>query len=169
MNARVPGHDARMKPLIAATALTTAALASLGLGAGAASANVSAHFNLTAGTEHTPGKARAVGAISYLGPKKFDISGRIDDICPKDGYGAYLYVEATFADGSRKLMRIKKDARDCDARGTVPFSVTRTLGREIKMLNITVQEEDRSNPDGLMRAGDVSSMNFWPDGRTRKL
>jgi hypothetical protein len=160
---------ARMKPVPVLSAATAVVLASLGFGASVASANVTAHFNLLAGTEHTPGKARAVGAISYLGPKKFDISGRIDDICPKDGYGAYLYVEATFADGSQKLMRIKKDARDCDARGTVPFSVTRTLGRKITMLNVTVQEEDRSNPDGLMRGGDVSAMNFWPDGRTKKL
>jgi hypothetical protein len=160
---------ARMKSLPALTAATAVVLASLGLGAGVASADTSVHFNMTAGTEHTPGKAHVVGALTFLGPKKFDVSGRLDDICPKDGYGAYFYVEATFVDGSTKLMRIASDRRDCDARGTVAFSVTRTVGRKIKMLNITVQEEDRSNPDGLMRGGDVSAMNVWPDGRTKKL
>ena len=52
-------------------------------------------YNLNVGTAATKGKANAKGTVTFPAPKRFKVTGTINDLCPKDGYGAYIEFKST--------------------------------------------------------------------------
>ncbi|MGZ4269244.1 MAG: hypothetical protein ACXVFN_18305 [Solirubrobacteraceae bacterium] len=95
--------------------LLTAALV-LGLVAvPTAQANIRHTFDLRTGTKETKGRARAHGAVTFLGEQVYHqvkVTGRVNDICPADGHSAVLSVSYQFGDGSY-IRRYVVDARTC--------------------------------------------------------
>src|SRR6476620_9418676 len=79
-----------MKNQKTVAALTTAAFLVL---AGSAQAK---GYDLTTGTAVTKGNANAAGTVTFPTAKSFHVKGTGNDICPKDGYGAYIEFKINF-------------------------------------------------------------------------
>jgi hypothetical protein len=82
-------------------------------------------FRLRAKAAETPGKARATGTLrlqrdyTKRGTKhRVVVTGKLDDRCPGDGYGAVLYVRVYFSDSNSDVAYMSDrvdDARTCGA------------------------------------------------------
>ena len=132
------------------TAKTTAL--ALGIGALTAIAPASAlaaqGFDLTTGTTQTPGKARGVGTVEFLGAQRLHVKGTINDICPKDGYGAYIEFKLNFKGGGYAT-RVISDQRKCKAAAKSFSFTTPKFGHRIKSVGVTVIELDQQ-PGGAV-------------------
>ena len=69
-------------------------------------------YNLTVGTSATPGKANAKGSVTFPSAKQFKVTGTVRDICPADGYGAYIEFRVNFAGGGYAT-NLRKDTTGC--------------------------------------------------------
>ena len=123
-----------------------------------------ADFRMFAGTQETKGNALAKGRLR-IGPHR--VFGRlsIDDLCPGDGYGAYLNVFVYFRNSTREFNQFV-DREGCD-RGGRKYSYDRSFPkRTVTSVKITVLEFDNrgSNPpapgSGVGRQGDAQSRYF---------
>ncbi len=86
-------------------ALATAALAmALVCGASFADTARAAPFDISTGTTATKGSARTWGHVTFLSRKSVRIRGRINDICPADGYSANVQF-ACFAGRTAHMWR----------------------------------------------------------------
>lgn len=132
-----------------ALALGVATLA-LTTGAQAASAK---GFDLVAGTAVTPGSARAAGSVTFPGAKVVKMTGKLNDRCPKDGYGAYIEFKVNFVGGGYGTKTFS-DTRTCGAAAK-SIAFKKTFPRKIKSVGVTVIELDQLG-GGQVRAGDAA-------------
>jgi hypothetical protein len=129
-------------------AVAAGALVSAGIAAGPASAGAAKHFDLTTGTTQTKGKARGVGTVEFVGPQRVAIRGRINDICPADGYGAYIEFKLNFVGGGY-ARRVVSDQRKCEASPKTFSFTTPRFGHRVKSVGVTVIELDQQ-PGGVV-------------------
>lgn len=93
---------------------------------GAASAMATAGETRTWDDSRYTAKGYAKGSITidFLTKRAFDVKGYVQDVCPRDGFGAYMdvsYVEITRTGYSyRKAWTTFSDTNGCGKR-TVPF------------------------------------------------
>ena len=93
------------------------------------------------------GQAHVWGTVTWHNATKAVISGRINDLCPGDGYGAYLKVHVEFVNGGANIdPEARSDDAGCRDEGSngVAFSpVTRTYAnRNIKFIRLCADEID---------------------------
>lgn len=129
------------------SAATAAALAAGGTTAATASAAKA--FDLTTAKGANGGRAHGYGSVSFLAPRRIGVSGRINDMCPKDGYGAYIEFKVNFAGGGYATV-VKKDTSKCDTNPHgVAYSFTKAFPRRVVSVGVTVIELDQQ-PGGLV-------------------
>jgi hypothetical protein len=97
-------------------------------------------YKLATGTTYTKGKARASGNITFPSAKRFHVKGSVDDICPKDGYGAYIEFKINFAGGGY-ARTVRKDTDTCKKRAN-HYDFGRGFSRKIKSVGVTLIEID---------------------------
>ena len=136
-----------MPSLTAAARQTTACALAAGAfatvaAAAPATAGAAKGFNLTTGTSITKGKARGVGTIAFVGPQRVRIAGRVNDICPGDGYGAYIEFKLNFKGGGYAT-RVISDQRKCEAKPKGFAFTTPKFGHRVKSVGVTVIELDQ--------------------------
>jgi hypothetical protein len=89
--------------------------------AGPAAAAPVKSFDIWTGTDFTPGRAHAYGKVDMSSDVNVKVSGRLNDVCPKDGHGAYL--RATFVlDNGGTRTQTAKDTTNCTNEDGVDFS-----------------------------------------------
>lgn len=132
---------------------TTAVAAALGLAgtAGAASASAKA-FDLTTAKGANGGQAHGYGSVRFTAPKTVRLSGHINDLCPKDGFGAYIEFKVNFVGGGYGTT-VRKDTQTCK-NPAVAFDFTKRFARKVKSVGVTVIELDSVN--GSFRVGDAA-------------
>jgi hypothetical protein len=131
-----------------ACALAAGAFAAVAAAA-PASASAAKGFNLTTGTSITKGKAHGAGSIAFIGPQRVRITGRINDLCPGDGYGAYIEFKINFKGGGYAT-RVISDQRKCEAKAPKRFAFTTPrFGHRVKSVGVTVIELDQQ-PGGAV-------------------
>ena len=118
------------------------------IAAAPASAGPKKSFNLTTGTAATKGKARGVGTVDFIGPQRVKIAGRVNDICPGDGYGAYIEFKLNFKGGGYAT-RVISDQRKCEASAKTFSFTTPKFGKRVKSVGVTVIELDQQ-PGGAV-------------------
>src|SRR4051812_21961583 len=128
------------------------AICVLAAGALAAAAPASAAtkgFDLTTGTSATKGQAHGYGTVDFIGPQRVKVAGKINDICPADGYGAYIEFKFNFKGGGYAT-RVISDQRKCEVKKAKAFAFTTPkFGHNIKSVGVTVIELDKQ-PGGLV-------------------
>jgi hypothetical protein len=97
-------------------------------------------YNLNAGTAATKGKANAKGNVTFPSAKKFKVTGTVRDICPKDGYGAYIEFKISLTGGAYST-QVRKDTTGCKD-GALSYSLAHTFGRKIVSVGVTLIEID---------------------------
>lgn len=108
-----------IKRLLAATLVAGSALA--GLTAASSAGAPRAAFDLRAKGVETQGRARAVGTVQLqtntAGRQRAVVKAFLNDVCPKDGFGAYLEVRAYYPSSATLAYstRRAKDIRGCRA------------------------------------------------------
>lgn len=110
---------------------------------GAAFAAPAAHaksFSLSVGTSVTKGKASASGSVTFPTAKKVVVRGKVRDICPKDGYGAYIEFKVNFVGGGYGT-NVRKDTTGC-GDGAVSYSFTKRFARKVRSVGVTLIEID---------------------------
>jgi len=106
-----------------------------------ASAAEAKTFNLTAGAGVTNGKAHGKGTVKFVAAKRVRIQGTIDDICPKDGYGAYIEFKVNLAGGGYGTI-VKRDTRKCEPKAPVRYDFAQSFPRRVVSVGVTVIEID---------------------------
>ena len=122
--------------------LTVSAL-TLGLiaaGAGPASA-ATRPFDLWTAADYTVGRAHTYGEVEFSAPYT-TVRGRLNDVCPKDGHGAYLRV-VFILDNDTTRVQSAKDVSGC----TNPDGIDFAFGldphpREVKAVRLHLYEYD---------------------------
>lgn len=99
------------------------------------------------GSEPHNGQAHAWGTVTWHDKTKAVITGRINDLCPGDGYGAYLSVRVEFMNGDGTIdPEARADDGGCKDEGGdgVAFTpVTRDYAdRWIKYIELCADEID---------------------------
>lgn len=114
------------------------------------------------------GRARvADGEVAFPARSTFRVSGRINDECPADGYGAYLYVSGAYANGdsiSALPILVAKDTTTCEASG-VGYTFNRSFvpdpDRAVAWVKLVLYE--RVGTAGAY--GDVASSRVFDNPR----
>jgi hypothetical protein len=133
-------------------ALAAAALPATLLVAPPAHAEVRRSFDVRSAVGLPPhvGQGHAWGTLSWRNTTKVVITGRINDICPPDRYGAYLEYRAHFMqDGYATQFGAAYDAGGCDdpdGKLFDPIDVA-VSPRWIRYLEVCVVEFDRQTQD----------------------
>ena len=97
-------------------------------------------FSLTTGTTYTKGKAHAAGNVTFPTAKKFHVTGTVDDLCPKDGYGAYIEFKINFVGGGYATTT-RKDTSTCKGAAK-HYNFGRGFSHKIKSVGVTLIEID---------------------------
>lgn len=105
-----------------------------------ADAAQAASYNLNTGTQVTKGKANAKGTVTFPGPKRVKVSGTVNDICPKDGYGAYIEFKVNFVGGGYATSTYK-DTDKCKAKAN-HYAFNRAFPKRVKSVGVTLIEID---------------------------
>jgi hypothetical protein len=128
-----------LRRIASATVLTLLAAAILV----PARASATTRWDYNAGTKITPGDARTYGSfdISQQG-RHIDFRGSIDDLCPNDGYGAYLTVYVYTANGNAHYLGDAHDGGGCAGVGTA-FSWSGTYGSKVQTIEFHLAEFDQ--------------------------
>lgn len=119
--------------------------------AGPASAAQGFDIATVGGSAPSDGSARASGSVTFNSKANFAISGRINDRCPGDGYGAYLYVIGAYGNGasiSSTPIFVASDTHGCSASSDgYPFSrsFTPAAGRTVAWVRLTLYEINADN------------------------
>ncbi len=122
-----------LAPLIALGLLLAAAPAAQ------AAANRSFDFRTPVWTND--GTAHTWGMASFRSAKRVVLTGRINDECPADGYGAYLDVIVNHEGGIR-TQYTAKDAGGCKDKDGNAYSFDVGGGRKILSLTLRLKECD---------------------------
>lgn len=97
-------------------------------------------FSLTTGTTYTKGTASASGTVTFPSAKRVQVKGKVNDICPKDGYGAYIEFKINFVGGGY-ARTVRKDTDTCKQPAN-RYSFGRSFSRKIKSVGVTLIEID---------------------------
>jgi hypothetical protein len=129
---------------LTAAALGATLLAGGAIGTGSATAAGGKAFDLytAAGANH--GRAHGYGKISFVAPKSVKISGRINDLCPGDGFGSYIEFKVNFVGGGYGTT-VRSDRTKCSTAHGVGYSFTSSFPRKVKSVGITVIEIDQTS------------------------
>lgn len=114
-------------------------------------------FDVRTGTAKTKGTTVAKGTVEFVTTSQVSIRGTIDDVCPQDGYGAYLRVRYIYRDGPL-VEGIVTDTRKCTP-GPQAFSLLSSYqpGRRIVRVQFILEERDYdAYPSAL---GDVAQVS----------
>jgi hypothetical protein len=123
-------------------------------------------FDLRAKGEETRGKARAVGKIQLQSNKKglrrAVVKGRLNDVCPKDGFRAYLQVRAYYpTDASVAYSSdFAEDPRGCKAPAK---DVVLKTGWVDSPYKITIQLYEFDAEAGNIAFRDEARVEYTPD------
>jgi hypothetical protein len=135
----------RRRTCMTALAASLVALGASGTAAGAAQAKA---FDLWTGTAITPGKAHGYGSVSFIAARKVRVAGHINDICPADGYGAYIEFKVNFVGGGYATT-VRKDTAKCGGAAKAFRFTTPRFPRRVKSVGVTVIELD-NQPGGVV-------------------
>jgi hypothetical protein len=132
-------------------------------------------FDLYSGTEHSKGNSHAYGTVEFDRRGTAFIQGWINDICPKDGHGAYLEIWATYGpkgsiSGRFQPVWTVKDTTGCTEPGHKFALRTRTRGKKrINGVHFRLREcdyrPDSPYTDHLDCDGDFSTQDIDRDPR----
>jgi hypothetical protein len=122
--------------------LTLAATGALLAAAPAADAAVTRTFDFRTGTSITEGHAHAWGHVTFQG-RRVSVTGRLNDVCPGDGLGAYLdalvYVRGSGAVTSAAF----KDVGKCGDPNGVAISLDYGGARAVTAVKLILRERDQ--------------------------
>ena len=124
---------------VAASALT-------GVAASPAAADVVRPYDLYTSKVQTAGQAHVYGNVRFLSNGNVAITGNLNDVCPEDGYGAYVYFTNYIENGNYYT---DQDTRGCKVAASIPFSVTYTrksYEARIDEVHVLLREYDQINP-----------------------
>lgn len=126
------------RPLIATTLLSGLLLA----GASPASAATKA-FDVWTSKDLTQGRAHTYGTVEATYSSRVTVRGRLNDVCPGDGHGAYLRVTFVFDNGGTRTQSAS-DTTGCSNADGVDFWLTQDApsGRSIKAVRLYLYERD---------------------------
>lgn len=135
--------------------------------AGPASAAQGFTIETAAGAAPADGSARVVGEVTFPTRSKFRVSGRINDQCPGDGYGAYLYVIGAYSNGdsiSSTPRLVATDTHGCTASSVgyafdEPF--TPNANRTVAWVRLSLYEYNSDNG----AYGNVASSQYFHNPR----
>lgn len=98
-----------------ATSAAGAALLGAAMLLGGASPASAAYDGLRVppGSMGVAGGAEADVNYGFTGASRMYVDVDIRDLCPADGYGAYLDMHVSFIDGSSRVIRVGQDANGC--------------------------------------------------------
>ena len=116
-------------------------------------------FDLRVGTQLTPGKARTNGTATFHSAQRnrVTIRGLVNDLCPKDGYGATLTFTVYFRDGTHTGNGAFDDA-GCRAAGK-RFAWTSPVSRSrVARVELVLYEHDQET----MQIGDLRRRTLRP-------
>ncbi len=105
-----------------------------------ADAAQAASYNLTAGAQVTKGKAHAKGTVTFPAAKRVKVSGTVNDICPADGYGAYIEFKVNFVGGGYATS-VYRDTDKCKAKAN-KYAFNRAFPKRVKSVGVTLIEID---------------------------
>ncbi|WP_433005741.1 hypothetical protein [Kribbella sp. CA-294648] len=135
-----------MRTALAATALIATTLVAQAPTAQAAVINRPFDMETIAGPVPPDGSARIKGSLAWHDQTKVVATGWIDDRCPADGYGAYLYAQVRYMNGdANNRGTVAKDTRTCNATAHLPLvflPVVFDSTRWIKHIRLCVAEYD---------------------------
>ena len=97
-------------------------------------------YSLRTGTTYTKGTASASGTVTFPSAKRFHVKGTVNDICPKDGYGAYIEFKINFVGGGY-ARTVRKDTDTCKEPAN-SYNFGRGFARKIKSVGVTLIEID---------------------------
>ncbi len=140
-------------------ATTIAATALAGVITAPASAAVVRPFDIYTSKTMTKGQAHVYGTATFLANGNVRITGKLNDVCPEDGYGAYVYFRSSNT-GTMKNYGVRQDTRGCK-ESALPFSFTyrrQSYEGRINAVRILLKEYDQINPPvGPYKRGDENS------------
>jgi hypothetical protein len=122
-------------------------------------------FDLRALGEETKGRARSVGWVqlqqNLRAKERAVVKARLNDICPADGFGAYLEVRAYYPSESDSAYSYKtaQDARGC--RADAKRVVLRT-GWVSSPYRVTVRLREFDQEAGDIAFGDADVVEYTP-------
>jgi hypothetical protein len=122
-------------------ALTAVTLGLIAVGAAPASAETR-RFDVWTATSYTPGRAHAYGSVEFSGSAA-TVRGRLNDVCPKDGHGAYLRVTFVLGNGDTRQLSAK-DTTGCSNADGVDITLHQAVaaGRTIRAVRLHLYEYD---------------------------
>jgi hypothetical protein len=121
-------------PLLIAAGVLTAAPA--------AHAEVNRSFDFRTPVFVNEGRAHTWGLASFKSARRVVLTGRLNDECPGDGFGAYLNVTA-YQLGGGSLQYLAKDIGGCKDKDGIAYSFDiRSSPREITSLRLKLYECD---------------------------
>ena len=126
------------RPLLATTLISGLLLA----GAGPASAATRA-FDVWTSKDLTEGRAHTYGSVDFVTPYRVTVSGRLNDVCPADGHGAYLRVTFVLDNGNTRQLSAK-DTTTCSNADGVDVWLTQDVSstRRITAVKLYLYEYD---------------------------
>lgn len=126
------------------TLLTATAVALLATGSAGAATASARSFDLTTAKGANGGQAHGYGSVAFVAPRKVAIRGRINDMCPKDGYGAYIEFKVNFRGGGYATV-VRKDTTTCKTAHGVGYSLTQAFPKRVASVGVTVIELDQKS------------------------
>lgn len=140
----------RTRTLAAALAAATglAAAAAAGAVPAAHAAPITRSFDFETGIMVTDGRAHTWGTVTFTA-RKATLSGRLNDVCPGDGDGAYLWMRVHFDNGSERSF-YAKDVNGCKDRDGVAIALSVSGNGGVKGIGLYLDERDadKSSPTG---------------------
>lgn len=112
----------------------------------AAATAVTRPFDLYTSKTKTKGQAHVYGTVTFLPGGNVRITGKLNDNCPEDGYGAYVYFTNSIENGNYATAQ---DTRGCKVRTPVAFDVKYkrpSYEMRIDEVHIKLKEYDQINP-----------------------
>jgi hypothetical protein len=91
--------------------------------------------------------------VTFLSKTRAKIAGHINDICPKDGYGAYIEFKVNFVGGGYGRT-VRQDTATCGGAAKRFSFKTPKTSHKIKSVGVTVIELDYQN--GVLTPGDAA-------------
>ena len=131
-------------------------------GASFAETAQAAPFDLSTGTTETKGSARTWGHVTFPSRKSVRIRGRINDVCPADGYSANVQFRVLRGKGGSPVEAdyARTDSRTCKKRRPLSFDVTRKYDRPVRKVEIDLAEYDyNASPIGVGDKARVELLN----------
>jgi hypothetical protein len=113
----------------------------LAVAAPAANAAANRDFDFRVPTWTNEGTAHTWGMASFKSGKRVVLTGRVNDECPQDGYGAYLDVSVNL-ENSPALQYHAKDAGGCKDKDGVAYSFDVAAARKILSVSLRLKECD---------------------------